>query len=230
MRIVGIDPAWGYRNLDGLCFLEDRHFIKTLLLPGTETAREVLAFAPDRIALDAPIVVPNETGGRPADRLVASHFHAQKIACYPGNRKNCARILELVEELTTAGFTATPDPSSPKTLTEVYPHLTIVRLFDLPERLLYKKGRVAQKRIVFKKLQALIRSYLGEKQFTFSPQIEVLLSSPWTKGIEDQTDAVLCALNEHLHVSSRGRATTHLGCEKSGFIVYPLHPHDLAPS
>jgi len=230
MRIAGIDPAWGHRNPDGLCLLEDRQLSRIALLPGPETAATVLDFAPDLIAVDAPVVVPNQTGGRPVDRQVTSRFHAQKVACYPGNRKNCARILELVEPLTAAGFIESPDPKIPRPLIEVYPHLSILAFFQLKERLLYKKGPVAAKRVVFGQLQELLRSYLDRHQFTCSPQIEELLETPWSKKVEDQTDAILCALTGHLHLGSGGEKTTHLGCDREGFLVYPLSPHDPSAS
>jgi predicted RNase H-like nuclease len=175
------------------------------------------------------VVVPNETGGRPVDRQVTSRFNAAKIACYPGNRKNCARILTLVEHLTAAGFTPTPDPQTPRPLIEVYPHLSILHFFQLQERLLYKKGPVAEKLVVFGQLQGLILDYLDRHHFTRAPAIDELLATPWSKGVEDQTDAILCALTGHLHLSTAGAATTHLGCDREGFLVYPLSPHDAPP-
>lgn len=221
MRVIGLDPAWGRKNPDGLCLIEGNRIIETQLLPSSETAVVIARLTPHHVAIDAPIVVPNALGGRPIDALITSHFHHFKIACYPGNQKNCARILELVASLKQQGYRPSLSAKTQRALSEVYPHLSIVRLFGLPERLLYKKGLVAQKRTVFSQLQHHLRDYLTARNFELSSQVTELLRTPWTKGIEDQTDALICALTAHLHVSSEGKMTESLGDLETGFIVYP---------
>ncbi len=225
MRIIGLDAAWGERNPDGICFLENKHLIKTHCLPTSETLQEILKFSPAQIAIDAPVIVPNKTGSRPVDRMITSTFYHQKIACYPGNQSNCTRIIQLVKNLKKSGYSPSLT-SKNKSIIEVYPHLSIVNFFQLPERLPYKKGTVAEKRTVFRKLQQLLLNYLTRHQFTLAPQVKAILQSRWTKSIEDQTDAILCAITSHHHLT-QSQNSTQLGDLQSGFIVFPRLPHSI---
>lgn len=221
MKILGLDAAWGPKNPDGLCFLEKDTLLKTKLTQGAETLDAIEEFQPDLIAIDAPIVVPNASGSRPIDRLITSRFNvSHKIACYPGNHQTCARILDLVRQLAPLGYFPSIAPAQPKGLIEVYPHLAIVRFFSLPERIPYKKGRVAEKRASFTVLQNQLRSYFADSPLEVPPAVTQLLKTPWTKGIEDQTDAILCALVGY-QFACDPNTTELLGDLETGFIIAP---------
>ncbi len=219
--MVGWDASWSWRNADGLAFLDGRRLVATARTRGDETLRRILEFEPGYIAIDAPLVVPNETGGRPVDRLVARHFHRWKIACYPGNRARMAKVLAQVAELEAAGYRATSRPDRAGGIGEVYPHLSIVRLFGLDERIPYKKGRVARKRVEFARLQGHLRAWLGRQGFEPAGDVAALLEQRWSKAVEDQVDAILCALTGWNHLEYDGRRSEVIGDEREGFIVCP---------
>lgn len=220
-RVVGWDASWSWHNADGLAFLEGQSLVGTARTRGEETLRRILEFEPGYLAIDAPLVVPNETGGRPVDRLVGKRFHRWKIACYPGNRTRMAKVLEQVAELRRAGYRATSRPDPAGGIGEVYPHLSIVRLFGLDERIPYKKGPVARKRVEFGRLQGHLRAWLGREGFTPAGEVGELLRQPWSKAVEDQVDAILCALTGWNHLEYDGRRSEVIGDEEGGFIVFP---------
>ncbi len=54
-----------------------------------------------------------------------------------------------------------------------------------------------------------------------SAELSRLLGAPWTKNVEDQTDAFFCALIGHWHWLHRGRRTQLLSDATTGFILVP---------
>ena len=108
-------------------------------------------------------------------------------------------------------------------MAEVYPHPAMVRWFGLAERLPYKRGRVAEKRTVFRELQGHLMKALAVHfpEVELAPSVRALLREPWTKDVEDQTDALVCALIGYWHVASGGRRTQVLGDLETGFLLVP---------
>ncbi len=58
-------------------------------------------------------------------------------------------------------------------------------------------------------------------QLEVSAELSRLLGAPWTKNVEDQTDAFFCALIGYWHWLHRGRRTQLLGDATTGFILVP---------
>jgi len=108
-------------------------------------------------------------------------------------------------------------------VTEVYPHPAMVRLFELDKRIPYKRGPVHQRRLEFGRLQLLLRDCLRKRfpELKLDSGTEALLGTPWTKNIEDQTDAFFCALIGYWHSLYCGRRTEVLGDLATGFIIVP---------
>jgi predicted RNase H-like nuclease len=112
---------------------------------------------------------------------------------------------------------------SARIATEVYPHPAMIRFFEIDRIIKYKKGLVAAKREEFRRLQGLITSCLARDfvELTVTPTIEKLLQAPWTKNIEDQTDALFCALIGYRHWMTKGAACEVVGSLDTGFILLP---------
>jgi predicted RNase H-like nuclease len=231
--IVGIDLAWGDRNPDGVCVIEAtprRARVRQLGL--TYGDAELLSWfdqhvgnAPALVMVDAPIVCPNLTGTRPVDRLTHVHFGRYKCGCYPANLTKCPRPPRVAAALVERGLSIGWELNDGVTrlVAEVYPHPAMVRLFDLTERVPYKKGTVVQRRREFRRLQKLIQQCLAEHfpRLELDEATEKLLAARWTKNVEDQTDGFFCALIGYWHWLHRGRRTQVLGDRETGFIVIP---------
>ncbi len=234
--IFGIDLAWGERNPDGVTRIEfdlspdgNPARIETCLLRGDEAllshvsdadgARRVL------LAVDAPMICPNESGSRPVDRACTSRFGRNDAGCYPANQRLCRRPLRLASALRERGFSLTTDLGrSSRIVCEVYPHPATILLFGIGKTIKYKKGRVAEKRSRFTEYQAHLRDCLARElpAMLESPEHRVLLASPWTKAVEDQTDSILCALIGFLHLRYHGRRSEVLGDDETGHILLPV--------
>lgn len=167
------------------------------------------AGAPGLIAIDAPLAVPNETGGRPCDRQVAAVFGRYQAGPYPANRRNLARYGGLRGEAITRrlqflGFRHDPDITRREAshrVIEVFPHPATVSLFGLDRTLKYKarQGRSYPDR--WRELSRL-RDYLAALVDADPPlhlssnvngmQIEGQRGQAF-KEAEDLLDAVVCA-------------------------------------
>jgi predicted RNase H-like nuclease len=111
----------------------------------------------------------------------------------------------------------------PRLAAEVYPHPAMVRLFRLPRIIKYKKGPVAARRLEFRRLQRLIAALLAT-EFPFlalDADTPALLAAPWTKPVEDRTDALFCALIALWHVHYAGTRSEIIGDLATGFILLP---------
>lgn len=232
MTLVGIDLAWGERNPDGVCLVRGSRraaaICETALVRGDD---ELLAWiaertggAPALLTVDAPLVIPNATGTRPVDRETHRRFHAQHAACHPANSAKCPRPLRLVRRLRARGWHVGWDLARhQRVVAEVYPHPAIVRLLGLERIIKYKRGPVAARRAEFARLQDGLRKLLATRfpALTPAPAIRKLLREPWSKPVEDRTDALVCAIIGYLHWQARGRHSEVMGDRQTGFILLP---------
>ncbi len=247
MLLIGLDLAWGEKNSDGVCFIRydaARRRARLLGYDYPQGDRALVAaitgqLRPDEPALaaiDAPIVCPNLTGTRPVDRLTHTLFHREHAACHPANLTKCPRPPRILARLAAdlgfaAGWSLPPneirkskiEAPAPRLAAEVYPHPAMVRLFRLPRIIKYKKGPVAARRLEFRRLQRLLTALLAT-EFPFlalDADTPALLATPWTKPVEDRTDALFCALLALWHVHHAGTRSEVLGDLASGFILLP---------
>jgi predicted RNase H-like nuclease len=95
-------------------------------------------------AVDAPLIVPNETGQRRCETEISRAFWRYKIGAHSSNRGraefNPPRAATLADR-----FGWSVDPASHGTVEapvciEIYPHPAMVGLFGLAERIIYKSG------------------------------------------------------------------------------------------
>jgi predicted RNase H-like nuclease len=96
-------------------------------------------------------------------------------------------------------------------------------MFRLPRIVKYKKGPVAHRRSEFRRLQRLIASAISElfPSLRLTPDVTSLLREPWSKPVEDKTDALFCALIGLWHWQHRGARSEVIGNLRSGFILLP---------
>jgi predicted RNase H-like nuclease len=230
ITILGIDLAWGTRMPDGLAWLsvtDNQAVLQQTALCHGDTAlmqwiRQHSSTEHVFIAIDAPVICPNHTGARPLDRLTHSLFGRQHCGCYPSNTQLCARPLSIATQLQAAGYVPGWQGAA-RLLCEVYPHPATVRWFKLQERIPYKKGKVTERRQHFRQLQVHLEHFLQEAlpELQLSQQIRTLLQQPWSKNIEDQTDAVLAALIGYWHWRHAGQRSQVLGDLTTGFLLLP---------
>jgi predicted RNase H-like nuclease len=234
VKCLGIDLAWS-ANPSGLCCLEFVNGKLVLRDLRRETAIEdifawVDRFCPDAgiVAVDAPTLIPNQTGSRVPDRLAHKYFGRFHAGCYPANLglPFADRTLGVGFSLEARGFKHAPT-IEPQQLgryqIEVFPHPAMIHLFGLDQILKYKKGAIAQRKLELEKL----RQYILEKLPKLEPRlkIETLPEIPnkgtELKALEDQLDSLICAYVAAYWWYWGTEKNLVLGDRESGYIVVP---------
>ena len=142
---VGIDLAWSTVTT-GLAAVagSGRLLTSTSVQDDDEIADwiEQLPRPPRVVAVDAPLIVPNATDQRSAERLIGQAFGHYGASAHSANRtllRGEPRGTRLARRF---GWTVDPHapPSDDRTVCiEVYPHPALIGLFRLPYRLAYKR-------------------------------------------------------------------------------------------
>ena len=247
MRFLGVDLGWQSGG-SGLCCLEltptglrlvelGHCASKDTVLSWVES--QVASDEPALIAIDAPTLIPNETGMRLCDRLAHRYFGKYDAGCYPANqgRPFAKALIEFGLTLETKGFCHAPEitPRTPgRYQIELFPHPATVHLFKLNRILKYKKGRLANRRQELEKLQQYQLLTLPK----LTPQLPLheadLPIIPMTgkalKVVEDQLDSLTCAYaGAHWWWWGLERNWV-LGNRRTGYIVVPApYPDQISP-
>jgi predicted RNase H-like nuclease len=188
------------------------------------------------VAVDASLVVRNQTGQRPCETLISKQFGRFHASCHTSNltKVHTDAGMRLVRELTKLGFVHDFDINTAKQrgghwLFEVYPHPAMVRLFGLDRIIAYKKGPVAQKRlglgILRRHVAALVSGSVG---LVVTPILDELLARDLEalrgdalKRYEDTLDALFCSYLAW-HCWRWGQERNEMfGTLEEGYIVVP---------
>jgi len=249
MRFIGIDLAWSERNNSAAAVIH-AHGKQGNLANWSEylgNNDEIIRFIFDNagasaaiVAIDAPLLVPNQTGTRPCDRELTGEFRKYHAGTFPANRQKWERLgqkvrgEELVRRLTALNFSHNPciaRQAKIRRVVEVYPHPAAIVLFNLPCILKYKarQGRSLEDR---QKELSRLQEFITElSQATPALKIDkptfrnpASLSSNDFKIHEDLLDAILCAYIAY-HAWYWGPEGYRIFSEenwKDGYILVPL--------
>ncbi|BBY51474.1 GTP pyrophosphokinase [Mycolicibacterium arabiense] len=247
MYFVGLDLAWGERQPTGVAVL-DASGTLLHLSARTDDADILDALAPFTgddclVGIDAPLIVRNATGNRPAEAALNRDFQAFHAGTHPANTgkpefANGTRGARLADAL---HLDLDPNSSTPRRALEVFPHSATVALFRLGRTLKYK----AKTGRSFEQLQSeLLRLVdLVEGLRHADPPLHVRDSDAWRelrqsvetatkkselRRAEDPVDAVVCAYVA-LFFECRPDDVTIYGDVDTGCIVTPTLPADLDP-
>jgi predicted RNase H-like nuclease/ppGpp synthetase/RelA/SpoT-type nucleotidyltranferase len=222
---LGIDLAWGERRPTGLAVLDDDARLLHLSAVGDDD--EIVAaltpfLAPPVLAgIDAPLLVTNATGSRPAEQALSRDFRRFEAGTRPSNTgkpefaqgtrgaRVCKRLGLVVHE----------------TGLEVYPHAATIALFGLDKTLKYKAkpGRdLDLLRSELLRLMGLMETVIqpDEAWAALRASVETATRKSQLRVAEDQVDAVVCAYVA-LYADRWPERTTSYGDPESGVIVTP---------
>lgn len=202
---IGLDLAWGEKNFSGFSVLEkSKNRLKILdvklLYAIDDIVKEILKYQKYKVYLgvDAPLVIPNETGNREIEKKFNKDFAKYKISMLPTNRKILSkyssniRSEELFLKLSKLGFKR--DYMADKVIFEVYPHSTISMCFNNHKILPYKRKKGRDTEFIKEQL-SIYQNYLKTVLFTH----EILKFDISTcrakelKDYEDKLDSLTCA-------------------------------------
>ncbi|MFE6507744.1 DUF429 domain-containing protein [Nocardioides sp. NPDC057767] len=247
MYFIGVDLAWGVRRPTGLAVLDEEGRLVHVSAAKTDdeivAALEPYVGSDCLVAIDAPLIVTNPTGNRPAEAALNKDFARFDAGAHPtntskpefGEQPRGARIAARL------GLDMNPRSGRRRRAIEVYPHPATVALFRLGRTLKYKhkSGREVDQ------LRAELLVLLGLLEGLQSSEPPLRLDDPsWLalrtaaenavrkselRAVEDQVDAVLCAYIGLFATRAPDRTTTY-GDFATGYIVTPTLPDDLRPT
>ena len=252
MLFLGLDLAWGRKNTSGGVVLtcdarpgsrasvvsvtealgDDDAILDWLRRHDGEAGGEGLL-----LGVDAPLLVPNETGKRPCETALGRRFAKYQAGAHPANRtifKNDVRGERLVKFLAEDGITDNPYLTEPRQtgirqMMEVFPHPAHIVLFGLTRTLKYKAkpGRDYASR--WAAMNEYIRLLRGLADF--DPPLD--LPPDWPpadvtgiiggslKRLEDGLDALTCAYIVLWYWRHGAAGAEVLGDLAEGYVVVP---------
>lgn len=249
---IGLDLAWSGKNLTGAATLEGGPEGARLVEPPLllRTLDEITAYVerhaaagPAIVAVDAPLLVPNEEGRRPAEAEIGRIFQRYEAGAHPANRRRLAgENGEVRGELLVAALAKLAEPFAHverieagepgRLVTEVFPHPAMVAIFGLAKTLKYKArpGRSDAVRLeAWKSYQAHMLA-LANADPPLAGHEELLatdvsgLRGLRLKGYEDQIDGLMCAyIALYAHRWGAARCRT-FGDMQGGYIFTPVPP------
>lgn len=256
MRYIGIDLAWGSKNTTAAVVLDGDPAVGGTLIASADsllTDDEILTFVQDNdigggllVAIDAPTIVPNETGRRPCEAILSRCMAKAQAGPHPSNRTllsgpdGTVRGERIAAALAAQGLPQTPYLDSlpsdkpPRAAFEVFPHPAHVALFDLEKTLKYKakpkrtsETRHAEYRRYADFLLALDHSdppllLPEEGDFQVGRATEPLRPAA-LKCYEDALDALTCAYIALYFHRWQTEKCAILGDLETGFIVTPVN-------
>lgn len=239
---VGLDLAWGPHQPTGVAVLDADGRLVHLSRQRTDEEIDA-AIAPYvaedcLVAIDAPLIVTNPTGSRPAEKALSADFRRFHAGCHPSNTgkpefADGGRAWHLARR---HGLDVNPRSGRPRRAIEVYPHPATVVLFGLDRILRYKQKRDRGLELLRTELLTLMRHVealvaTDEDWAALRREVETATQKAQLRVVEDQVDAVVCAYVGLFADRWPDRTTTYGDPDpgwESGYIVTPSLPEDAA--
>lgn len=240
MKFIGIDLAWTYKNESGICVIDESGevlILESAVFSDEDIVNIIKNYSDEvlHIAIDAPLVVNNETGSRQAERdLQRRRINGHRLFAFNSNRTFMTKAYKgirgevlsnlIIEHISDISIGMNEQGSS---IIETFPTGIVSGLFPdiFPVRYKRKKGMTFEETVGQMKLMTG-RIGLFEHQNIISGFSEKLLVDETTitrkhhKHLEDKLDAVLCALGLYMIYKDMAEPRK-FGTDKDGFILIP---------
>ncbi len=239
MYFAGVDLAWAGRNPSGVAVVDADGRLVRVGAAGDD-AGVLGALSPYvqgrcLVAFDAPLVVTNPTGQRPAEAALNRDFRRFEAGAHPANtaRPEFADVPRAARLAQALDLDVDPRSSATRRAIEVYPHPATVVLFRLARTLKYKAkpGRGIDQL----KSELLLLMDGIEKLADAAVPLHVARQTDWVelrrqvataqrkrdlRRAEDPVDAVVCAYVA-LYAQRCPSDVTIYGDFATGYIVTP---------
>ncbi len=240
VHFVGVDLAWGERSPTGLAVLDaDARLLHVSAVRTDDEVAESLApyvEGPCLVGIDAPIVVVNATGSRPAEQALGRDFRRFEAGAHPANtgKPEFAGGTRAARVSKRLGLDVNPRSRRARRAIEVYPHAASVALFGLEKTLKYKAKPGRDLDLLRHELLVLVghvETVVGveETWAALREQVATATRKSQLRVVEDQVDAVVCAYVAWFAEHHPGRTTTY-GDLETGTIVTPALPPERRPA
>ena len=230
---LGVDLGW-YGKPSGLASIRlDGSELRLGTIARLEAVDEILGWIQHEAgsgsavaAVDAPLVIRNPTGIRPAERELNRDFRRFHAGCHAANlgrpfARNVISFSRRLEELGFGHGGAIQPRQEGRFQIEVHPHAATVSFFGLDRIIKYKRGSREERAHGLRQLRRLILSRLPKLDPPLAPKLPAVPLSGNLKPVEDRIDAVICAyIAAHWWVWSTRRNRLY-GTIEDGHIVVP---------
>src|SRR5579862_4423364 len=230
---IGVDLGW-YGKPSGLASIGlGGGELRLRKIDRLESADEILDWIQSEsgsgdvvAAIDAPLVIRNKTGIRPAERDLNRDFRRFHAGCHAANlgRPFASNVISFSRRLEALGFAhgAGMQARQPgRFQIEVHPHAATVSLFGLDRIVKYKRGSRQDKARGLRRLRRLMSTHLPNLVPALSPKLPAVPRTGPLKPAEDRIDAVLCAYIAAYWWFWGKRRNRVYGSERGGYIVVP---------
>ena len=237
--LMGIDLAWmAEKNGSGIAvgLLNERTLSVKSIFSNIKGNNKVIEIVDSEsslcgIAIDAPLIIKNRLSSRPCEKSLSAKYGRKFAGAFPSNlsRFPDASSVRLSQQLESQGYSHLGDPGKTAWQVECYPHPALIEIFDLEQRLPYKKGTVQDKRDGQIRLAGLIRGLakrnglklvIDERWNHYFDSANIhSLTGQALKNNEDALDAVIC-----LYIAGLYAVEDNIQCfgdTKNGYIVVP---------
>ncbi|MDP7735103.1 DUF429 domain-containing protein [Mycobacterium paragordonae] len=248
MFFLGLDLAWGDNRPTGIAVLAADGGLKFVgaALHDVEIIDAVSPYVEGEclVAIDAPLIVANATGQRPAERALNVRFSSFDAGAHSANTgipvfSSGPRGARIANAL---GLNMHPSSTATRRAIEVYPHPATVALFRLGRTLKYKHKPKRSFALLQSELLRLIRLIEDLADADVSMRVaenpdwvrlrrmvEIATTKAELRRAEDPVDAVLCAYVAR-YTAERPHDITIYGDFETGYIITPTLPPGLRPS
>lgn len=240
MKFIGIDLAWTYKNESGICVMDESGevlILESAVFSDEDIANIIKTYSDEilHIAIDAPLIVNNETGSRQAERdLQRGRIHGHRLFAFNSNRTFLTKTFKsirgevlsklITEHLPNISIGRNEEGSS---IIETFPTGIVSGLFPdiFPVRYKRKKGMMFEETVGQMVLMIDRITMFEEENIikSFSEKLildEATITRKFHKHLEDKLDAVLCALGLYLIHKKLAEPRT-FGTDEDGFILIP---------
>ena len=245
MKFVGIDLAWSNKNGSGVAVLNgDKKKVELIASDVLLSDEEILGYIRRHvgrdnafISIDAPLLVPNKKGRRIAEDVTGKLFQKYHAGCHPANRTRLAswtgkiRGEEITKLLEKDGFVHNPyikKFENSRKLFEVYPHPSIVVLFNLPRILQYKAKPKRDYNFRWREFRKYQQHLSGLPGLSLPGSVirknVSKLRGKALKNYEDILDSIFCAYISYYTWANPDKCAI-LGNMKGGYIFTPIFEH-----
>jgi predicted RNase H-like nuclease len=245
MYFVGVDLAWAGRNPTGVAVVDAAGNLVSVG-PVRDDDQVLAALRPYTqgdclVGFDAPLVVNNRTGQRPAETALNRDFRRFEAGAHPSNtgKREFADGPRAARLARALDLDMDPRSSATRRAIEVYPHAATVALFRLERTLKYKAkpGRTLDRlkselSLLMDGVERLAHAAIPLRVASHEGWIELrraVVSAQRKSELrraEDPVDAVVCAYVA-LYAQRRPAGVTIYGDAATGYIVTPSLPPDL---
>ncbi len=241
---AGLDLAWTTHRETGVCVFEGDamglrlEWLGAVVATPCEFADWLEGLGNDVVAaIDAPLVVEE---GRWAERALGRVFGRYQASAYTASLAFLSPWglagPRLGRQLRGRGFSLDPagltEQTAGRFAFEMYPHAAHIAMFGLERILKYKKGHVDTRREALRTYQRLLSAELAAFPAVGIDSRLVAVLDPGVteargralKHLEDQLDALTCALVAYRCWLLGPAGYSVFGCARHGYIVTPGLP------